>query len=38
MAAGLLALRIPGVLIENPGCVAKSYPEFFRDLETIVVR
>ena len=38
MAAALLALRVPGCLIEQPGCVAKSYPAFFQDLETIVVR
>ena len=35
MAAGILSLRVPGLLIENPGCVAKSYPAFFRDLESI---
>jgi len=38
MAAALLSLAVPGLLIENPGCVAKSYPEFFRDLERIVRR
>ena len=38
MAAALLAIRVPGALIENPGCVAKSYPGFFRDLETILLR
>ncbi len=38
MAAGLLSLRLPGLLIENPGCVAKSYPGFFRDLESVAVR
>jgi 3-phosphoshikimate 1-carboxyvinyltransferase len=38
MAAALLALRLPGVLIENPACVSKSYPGFFRDLESIAVR
>jgi 3-phosphoshikimate 1-carboxyvinyltransferase len=38
MAAALLSLRIPGLAIENPECVAKSYPGFFRDLESIVVR
>lgn len=38
MAAGLLALRLPGLLIEDPGCVAKSYPAFFRDLEALAVR
>lgn len=38
MAAALLALRLPGALIEDPECVAKSYPGFFRDLETILLR
>jgi 3-phosphoshikimate 1-carboxyvinyltransferase len=38
MAAALLCLGAPGCLIENPGCVAKSYPGFFRDLESIAVR
>jgi 3-phosphoshikimate 1-carboxyvinyltransferase len=38
MAATLLALRLPGALIENPLCVGKSYPGFFRDLETILLR
>jgi 3-phosphoshikimate 1-carboxyvinyltransferase len=38
MAAALLSLSSPGALIENPDCVAKSYPDFFRDLETILVR
>ena len=38
MAAALLALARPGCLIENPACVAKSYPGFFRDLETLVRR
>jgi 3-phosphoshikimate 1-carboxyvinyltransferase len=38
MAAGLVALRLPGVLVEDPDCVAKSYPGFFRELETIARR
>jgi len=38
MAAALLSLARPGFLIENPGCVAKSYPDFFRDLESLVMR
>jgi 3-phosphoshikimate 1-carboxyvinyltransferase len=38
MAAGLLSLRLPSLLIEDPGCVAKSYPGFFRDLEALAVR
>jgi 3-phosphoshikimate 1-carboxyvinyltransferase len=38
MAAGLLALSLPGILIENPRCVAKSYPDFWRDLDALAVR
>jgi len=38
MAAALLSLSRPGFLIENPGCVDKSYPGFFRDLETLTRR
>lgn len=38
MAAALLSLSSSGTLIENPRCVAKSYPAFFRHLETILVR
>jgi 3-phosphoshikimate 1-carboxyvinyltransferase len=36
MAAALISLALPGLLIESPDCVSKSYPEFFRDLATIV--
>ena len=35
MAAGLLSLALPALLIENPDCVSKSYPSFFKDLATI---
>ncbi len=35
MAGAVLAVRLPGLLIEDPGCVAKSYPGFFRDLERL---
>ena len=38
MAAALLSLRLPGLLIENPACVSKSYPGFFRDLDSVSVR
>jgi 3-phosphoshikimate 1-carboxyvinyltransferase len=38
MAAAIIALRRPGVLIEDPHCVAKSYPGFFGDLERLAVR
>jgi 3-phosphoshikimate 1-carboxyvinyltransferase len=38
MAAGLLSLALPGLLIESPECVSKSYPGFFRDLESVCRR
>jgi 3-phosphoshikimate 1-carboxyvinyltransferase len=38
MAGALLSLRIPGLAIESPDCVAKSYPGFFRDLESLTLR
>ncbi len=38
MAGGLLSLGRPGLLIEDPDCVAKSYPAFFRDLDELCRR
>jgi len=35
MSLALLGLKIPGVVIQNPGCVAKTYPNFFADLEQL---
>jgi 3-phosphoshikimate 1-carboxyvinyltransferase len=35
MAAGLIAIARGGFLIENPACVAKSYPSFFRELAAL---
>jgi 3-phosphoshikimate 1-carboxyvinyltransferase len=35
MSFALVGLRVPGVVIENPACVAKSYPEFWRDFEQL---
>jgi 3-phosphoshikimate 1-carboxyvinyltransferase len=36
MSLALVGLRIPGVVIDDPGCVAKTYPGFFEDLHTLV--
>jgi 3-phosphoshikimate 1-carboxyvinyltransferase len=36
MSFALAGLRIPGVRIENPTCVEKTYPEFFNDLRALV--
>lgn len=35
MSFALPGLRIPGVVINNPGCTAKTYPEFFDDLAAV---
>jgi len=35
MSLALAGLRIPGVVIHDPACVAKSYPGYFDDLERI---
>jgi len=32
MAFSLIGLRVPGLIIENPGCVAKTFPNFFEVL------
>lgn len=38
MAAALLSLGRSGLLIEDPDCVSKSYPGFFRDLDRLCRR
>lgn len=35
MSLALVGLKVPGVEIKNPGCVVKTYPNFFRDLEHV---
>jgi len=35
MSLALIGLKIPGVVIRNPGCVAKTYPGFWQDLEKL---
>ena len=35
MSLALIGLRAPGIEIEDPGCVAKTYPGFFADLEQL---
>jgi 3-phosphoshikimate 1-carboxyvinyltransferase len=35
MSMALIGLRVPGIVIKDPGCVAKTYPGFFADLETL---
>jgi 3-phosphoshikimate 1-carboxyvinyltransferase len=38
MCLALAGLRVPGVVIENPRCTEKTYPNFFADLARIVGR
>ena len=35
MAFALIGLRAPGVSIENPTCVSKTFPNYFKVLETL---
>ena len=35
MSLALVGLKIPGIVIDQPGCVAKTYPRFFEDLERL---
>ena len=34
MSFALAGLAVPGVVIENPACTAKTYPRYFEDLES----
>jgi 3-phosphoshikimate 1-carboxyvinyltransferase len=38
MSFALAGLRIPGVRINNPKCVEKTYPEFFADLDALTAQ
>ena len=38
MSMALVGLAVPGVVIRDPGCTAKTYPEFFADLAGLGVR
>jgi 3-phosphoshikimate 1-carboxyvinyltransferase len=35
MSLALVGLKVPGVVIRNPGCVAKTYPGFWQDFEKL---
>lgn len=35
MAFATLGLRVPGIVIRDPGCVRKTYPRFFDELERL---
>jgi 3-phosphoshikimate 1-carboxyvinyltransferase len=32
MCFGTLALKVPGIKLENPACVKKTFPNFFQKL------
>lgn len=36
MSLALVGLRVPGLEVDDPGCVAKTYPWFWRDFETAI--
>lgn len=35
MAFSLIGLRVPGVMIDNPACVSKTFPDFFKVLDSL---
>jgi 3-phosphoshikimate 1-carboxyvinyltransferase len=35
MSLALVGLRVPGVVIHDPGCVVKTYPDYFHDLDRL---
>jgi 3-phosphoshikimate 1-carboxyvinyltransferase len=35
MSLALIGLSVPGIVLKNPGCVAKTYPGFFADLDRL---
>jgi 3-phosphoshikimate 1-carboxyvinyltransferase len=35
MSMALVGLAVPGVVIRDPRCTSKTYPEFFRDLSAL---
>jgi 3-phosphoshikimate 1-carboxyvinyltransferase len=35
MSLALVGLKVSGVVIDNPGCVAKTYPGFWQDLDRL---
>jgi 3-phosphoshikimate 1-carboxyvinyltransferase len=36
MSLALIGLKQPGIKIEDPGCVSKTYPDYFADLRAFV--
>lgn len=38
MCFGMAGVRLPGLRIQDPACVSKTYPEFWRDLQALGVK
>jgi 3-phosphoshikimate 1-carboxyvinyltransferase len=38
MSFSLIGLKSPGIRIANPSCTAKTYPNYFADLERLCGR
>ncbi len=38
MSLALAGLKVPGVRIKDPACTAKTYPDFFADMESLLGR
>jgi 3-phosphoshikimate 1-carboxyvinyltransferase len=38
MSFGLIGLRVPGITINGPDCVSKSFPRFWEELENLTCR
>jgi 3-phosphoshikimate 1-carboxyvinyltransferase len=38
MSLALAGLRLDGVLIKDPGCTEKTYPDFFTDLQSVITQ
>ena len=34
MCFAILGLKVPGITLKNPGCVKKTFPDFFQKLAT----
>ena len=35
MSLALIGLRVPGTVVNDPGCTSKTYPDFFEDLRSL---
>lgn len=38
MSLALAGLRVDGVVIKDPGCTEKTYPDFFTDLQSVITQ